>query len=145
MVFRTKPAPSVTLPQNGPGRVLRPAVPTIISADMVVEGNLKTAGDVQVEGQIIGHIEAGRLVVAESGVVIGNVTAANARICGTLNGSVHGGTITLTATAKVTGDLHHDVLAIEAGGMLEGLSRRRVAKPAELAAPVAVVEAQAAE
>jgi cytoskeletal protein CcmA (bactofilin family) len=99
---------------------------------MVVEGNLKTAGDVQVEGRIIGHIEAGRLVVAESGVVVGNVTATTARICGTLNGCVHGGTITLTATAKVTGDVHHDVLAIEAGGLLEGLARRRVARPAEL-------------
>jgi cytoskeletal protein CcmA (bactofilin family) len=95
---------------------------------------------VQVEGRIIGHIEAGRLVVAESGVVIGNVTATTARIYGTLNGSVHGGTITLTATAKVTGDVHHDVLAIEAGGLLEGLARRRVARPAKLAAPVMAPE-----
>ena len=135
-MFKTKPVPSITLPQAGMRGAAKPAVPTIISADMMVEGNLKTSGDVQVEGRIIGHIEAGRLVVAESGVVIGNITADNARICGTLNGCVQGGIITLTATAKVTGDVHHDVLAIEAGGLLEGLSRRRVARPAELAAPV---------
>lgn len=137
-MFKTKRAPAITLLRGGAREAAKPLVPTIISADMVVEGNLKTLGDVQVEGQIIGHIEAGRLVVAESGVVIGNVTAETARICGTLNGCVHGGTITLTATARVTGDIHHEVLAVEAGGLLEGLSRRRVAqKPAELAAPVA--------
>ena len=137
-MFKTKQAPPIPLPQNN-ARGPRAAVPTIISAGMVVEGNLKTSGDIQVEGHVIGHIEAGRLVVAEGGVVIGNVTAETARICGTLNGCMTGGTITLTATARVTGDIHHDVLAIEAGGLLDGLSRRRVAKPAELAAPLAPV------
>jgi len=143
-MFKTKQAPPTPLqPSNARGQ--RATVPTIISVDMVVEGNLKTSGDVQVEGRVIGHIEAGRLVLAESGVVIGNVTAETARICGTLNGCMHGGTITLTTTAKVTGDIHHDVLAIEAGGMLEGLSRRRVSKPAELAAPTPMLQDEAAE
>lgn len=122
-------------------------VPTIISADMVIEGNFKTAGDMQVEGQITGQIEAGRLVLAEGGVINGNIIADNARICGTLNGNMTGGNITLTATAKVTGDVQHDVLAIEAGGLLEGHSRRRQTKPVTvaLAAPPQAAPAQAAE
>jgi cytoskeletal protein CcmA (bactofilin family) len=133
MKFKTSPAPSPFGNARG--------VPTIISADMVIEGNFKTPGDIQVEGTITGQIEAGRLVLAESGVINGNVTAETARICGTLNGCVTGGNITLTATAKLTGDVYHDVLAIEAGGLLDGLSRRRGA-----AKPVALIETpQAAE
>lgn len=138
MKFRTSP-PSPHAAQNTRG------VPTIISADMVIEGNFKTSGDIQVEGQITGDIRAGRLVLAENGVINGNVTADNARISGTLNGCVYGGSVTLTATAKVTGDVQHDVLAIEAGGLLEGFSRRRTAKTATavLAAPVSAEEAMA--
>jgi len=131
MMFKTKPSPALSSAPNAPR-----GVPTIISADMVIEGNFKTGGDMQVEGQITGQIEAGRLVLAEGGVINGNVTADHARICGTLNGGIQGGTITLTATARVTGDVQHDVLAIEAGGLLEGHSRRRAARPAVLAAPV---------
>ncbi len=135
MKFKTSASPAQTQATRG--------VPTIISADMVIEGNFKTTGDIQVEGQITGDIIAGRLVLAESGVINGNVTADNARICGTLNGCVQGGSITLTATAKVTGDVQHDVLAIEAGALLEGFSRRG-AKPAPpvLAAPVQITQIQ---
>lgn len=136
MKFKTKPSPALSSAPNAPR-----GVPTIISADMVIEGNFKTAGDIQVEGQITGQIEAGRLVLAEGGAINGNITADHARICGTLNGGIQGGTITLTATAKVTGDVEHDVLAIEAGGLLEGHSRRRGPKLAMLpAAPQEVPE-----
>jgi cytoskeletal protein CcmA (bactofilin family) len=134
MKFKTNAAPALSSAANATR-----GVPTIISADMVIEGNFKTAGDIQVEGQITGQIEAGRLVLAEGGIINGNVTADHARICGTLNGGVSGGTITLTATAKVTGDVLHDVLAIEAGGLLEGHSRRRGPKLAVL--PAATQEA----
>jgi len=144
-MFKTKQAATTTIipPQPGQrgGTMKAAAVPTIISADMVVEGNLKTGGDVQIEGTVIGQVEAGRLVIAESGVVNGNINAESARICGTLNGNINATTVTLTTTAKVTGDVFHDLLAIETGGMLEGLSRRRAnAKPEpkqELNAPKA--------
>ncbi len=135
-MFKTKQAPALLASPSGP-RLARAAVPTIISADMVVHGNLKTDGDVQVEGQVYGDIEAGRLVIAETGMVSGNVIADNARICGTLTGCINGASVTLTATARVTGDIQHDVLAIEAGGLLEGHSRRRTAKLAEIPASVA--------
>jgi cytoskeletal protein CcmA (bactofilin family) len=139
MMFKTKPGTTIIPPQPGPrgGSPKAPVVPTIISADMVVDGNLKTAGDVQIEGVVNGQIEAGRLVIAESGTVTGNVTAETARICGTLNGNINGAMVTLTASAKVTGDVLHDLLAIEAGGLLEGLSRRRALVTPELAAPKA--------
>lgn len=139
-----KPKTDTAAPKPAAGRA-KMVVPTIISADMVVEGNLKTAGDVQIEGRVIGEIKAGKLVLAESGEVTGNITADTARICGQLKGSVNGGTITLTATARVIGDVLHDVLAIEAGGLLEGLSRRRASGPVPQRAEIAAPEAEAAK
>jgi cytoskeletal protein CcmA (bactofilin family) len=142
-MFKTKSAaPSAPATVLLPNRGAAPKVPTIVSADMVVDGNLKTAGDVQVEGIVNGQIEAGRLVIAEGGVVNGNVIGETVRISGTLNGNINGGMVTLANTAKVIGDVLHDLVAIETGGLLEGLSRRRNLVRPELAAPK--VEAVAA-
>jgi cytoskeletal protein CcmA (bactofilin family) len=99
-------------------------VPSIISAEMTIRGDLRSPGDLQIEGTVIGEIDVGKLVIAEGGRVDGNITAQNAKICGALNGSVRAAMVTLTATARVVGDIHHDLLAIETGGQLEGMSRR---------------------
>jgi cytoskeletal protein CcmA (bactofilin family) len=119
-----------------------PSVPSIISADMTVNGNLHSLGDVQVEGAVVGDIAAAKLVIADGGTVTGNISAHDVRICGGLNGSVRANTVTLTATARVLGDVHHDLLTIETGGRLEGLSRRLVAEPDVVEAPAAVTWAE---
>jgi len=99
-------------------------VPSIISADMTIRGDLTGAGDLQIEGKVYGRIDVGHLVLAEGGVVEGEIVAKAARLSGALTGTIHAGSVTLTATAKVQGDIHHDVLAIEAGAQLEGQCRR---------------------
>jgi cytoskeletal protein CcmA (bactofilin family) len=112
-------------------------VPSIVSAEMTIHGDLQSAGDLQIEGTVIGEIEVSKLVIAEGGTVSGNIVAKDVRICGALNGSVRSVMVTLTSTARVVGDIYHEVLAIEAGGQLEGQSRRWVAGSPEplLAAP----------
>jgi cytoskeletal protein CcmA (bactofilin family) len=101
-------------------------VPSIISAETTIRGDLQSEGDVQVEGTIYGDLNVTKLTIAEGGMVSGNITAKNVRICGALNGSVRSEMVTLTATARVMGDIHHELLAIETGGQLEGMSRRLV-------------------
>jgi cytoskeletal protein CcmA (bactofilin family) len=104
---------------------------------MTIHGDLQSSGDLQIEGTVVGEIEVGKLVIAEGGTVSGNIVAKDVRICGALTGSVRSVMITLTSTARVVGDLYHEVLAIEAGGQLEGMSRRWVPGSPEplLAAP----------
>jgi len=109
-------------------------VPSIISSETTIRGDLQSDGDVQIEGTIYGDLNVTKLTIAEGGMVSGNITAKNVRICGALNGSVRSEMVTLTATARVVGDIHHELLAIETGGQLEGMSRRLVQSPS---APVA--------
>ncbi len=126
MLFKTKnPSSAMSL---APAQQSAAAA-TLIDADMTVHGNLKSPGDLQVEGIVIGDIETNRLVIAEDGRVSGNVTAQNIRVCGVLNGTVRGAMVTLTATARVRGDVHHELLSIETGGQLEGHCRRLVTEP----------------
>ena len=101
-------------------------VPSIVSAEMTIHGDLQSAGDLQIEGTVVGEIEVAKLVIAEGGSVSGNIVAKDVRICGALNGSVRSVMVTLTSTARVVGDIYHEILAIEAGGQLEGQSRRWV-------------------
>ncbi len=99
-------------------------MPSIVSADLTVRGNLIGKGDVQIEGKVFGRIEAGNLVVAEGGEVEGDIVAKAVAVSGTVRGSIKAGTVTLSATARVKGGVLHDVLAIEAGAQLEGECKR---------------------
>jgi cytoskeletal protein CcmA (bactofilin family) len=110
-------------------------VPSIVSADLTIRGNLSGKGDVQVEGKVFGRIEAGNLVVAEGGEVEGDIVAKAVAISGTVRGSIKAGTVTLSSTARVQGGVLHDILAIEAGAQLEGECKRLAAAQTDKAAP----------
>jgi len=136
----TTPAPAPLAPLDRSKLALKPhTVPSIISSDMTIKGDLTSAGDLQVEGAVVGDIHVAKLTIADGGHVTGDIVARDVRICGTLKGSVRAAAITLTASARVTGDLHHELLTIETGGQLEGLSRRLVHEP-ELTAKEPVLE-----
>jgi cytoskeletal protein CcmA (bactofilin family) len=107
----------------------KPGIPSIISADMVITGNMRTTGDLQIEGEVRGDIVAAKLIIAAGGSVAGHMVAEDVRICGALTGTVHSPVVTLTSTGRVIGDIHHDLLTIETGGQLEGQSRRLVPTP----------------
>jgi cytoskeletal protein CcmA (bactofilin family) len=116
-------------------------IPSIVSADLTIRGDLTGKGDVQIEGKVLGRIEAGNLVVAEGGEVEGDIVAKVVVIAGTVRGSIKAGTVTLSATARVYGGVVHDVLAIEAGAQLEGQCKRLPGvKTDKLPVPLADVE-----
>ena len=113
-------------------------VPSIISADTTVRGDMQSIGELHVEGAVIGNINVAKLVITDGGSVTGDVIASDVRICGTLTGVVRSKMVTLTTTAQVNGDVYHEVLAIEAGASLEGQCRRLAALPIET--PVSLFE-----
>jgi cytoskeletal protein CcmA (bactofilin family) len=107
-----------------PSRRASGGVPSIISADLTIEGNLISHGDVQIDGTVDGDIRSRTLTLGEHAQVKGGVQAETVRICGTVEGEVRAKTVVLTKTAKVTGDIVHESLAIEAGAYVDGHCRR---------------------
>jgi len=99
-------------------------VPSIISADMTVRGDLIGGGDLQVEGKVFGTIEVGHLVITKNGAVEGAIVAKAVAISGLHVGTIRAGAVTLETTAKVQGDILYDVLQIENGAQLEGQCKR---------------------
>ena len=73
----------------GPGRSGGESTMSIIGPGMNIVGDLVTEGSVRVEGRVEGSVRAGKMVViATGGEVIGDVLTQDARIGGTVRGTV---------------------------------------------------------
>ena len=96
-----------------------------LSADLHITGNLKTSGDIQVEGTVEGDIRAHLLTVGESATIKGEVTADDVVVNGRIVGRVRGLKVRLTSTARVEGDIIHKTIAIESGAHFEGSVQRQ--------------------
>ncbi|MDG1377573.1 MAG: polymer-forming cytoskeletal protein [Yoonia sp.] len=98
---------------------------SVLSSDLLVTGNLKTTGDIQIEGQVDGDIRAHLLTVGEGATVKGEVIADDVVVNGRVIGRVRGLKVRLTSTARVEGDIIHKTIAIESGAHFEGSVQRQ--------------------
>ncbi len=98
---------------------------SVLSSDLHVTGNMKTTGDIQVEGTVEGDIRAHLLTIGESATIKGEVTADDVVINGRIVGRVRGLKVRLTSTARVEGDIIHKTIAIESGAHFEGSVQRQ--------------------
>ncbi|WP_300029454.1 polymer-forming cytoskeletal protein [uncultured Roseobacter sp.] len=98
---------------------------SVLSSDLHVTGNMKTTGDIQVEGTVEGDIRAHLLTIGESATIKGEVVADDVVINGRIVGRVRGLKVRLTSTARVEGDIIHKTIAIESGAHFEGSVQRQ--------------------
>jgi len=98
---------------------------SVLSADLHVTGNMKTTGDINVEGTVEGDIRAHLLTIGESATIKGEVVADDVVINGRIVGRVRGLKVRLTSTARVEGDIIHKTIAIESGAHFEGSVQRQ--------------------
>lgn len=97
---------------------------SVLSSDLTIVGNLKTTGDIQIEGTVEGDIRAHLLTIGETATVRGEVMADDVVINGRIIGRVRGLKVRLTSSAKVEGDIIHKTIAIESGAHFEGSVQR---------------------
>jgi len=111
----------------------KPAVPSIISTDMKIVGDLTSDGEIQVDGAVEGDIQSKHLLVGEPASIRGEIIADTVEIFGTINGQIKASSVSLAKTAHVVGDILHENLSIEKGAFLEGDCKRMPEKkePAE--------------
>lgn len=115
------------------------AVPSIISSDLKITGNLESTGDIQVDGTVNGDISSRTLTIGEAAHVQGSVLSDSVRVCGRVSGEIKSTSVVLAKTARVEGDIAHQSLAIEAGAYVEGNIRRLEADAPKVDTKVAVI------
>jgi cytoskeletal protein CcmA (bactofilin family) len=101
------------------------SVETLVGANAVFEGSIKTDKTVRVDGKILGNIEstAGVLVGAEA-LIEGNINAEIVMIGGTVKGNITAPEgIEILPKAKMIGDIKTNILTIAEGAFFEGKSQ----------------------
>jgi cytoskeletal protein CcmA (bactofilin family) len=110
-------------------RVPKDAAPSLVSADLEVDGNLTADGALHIDGIVEGDVRCKQLTVGESAVLAGKITADEIEVHGRVEGSIHARSVHLTKTAEIVGDIWHDSLSIDSGAFLNGHCRRNDSAP----------------
>ena len=113
------PPPAATAPAPRRGR----AAPSIISADMTMQGALNSAGDIQVDGRVEGDVRSAGLVIGEKAEIHGEIFAEDITVRGKVVGRITARKVLLASTSHVEGDILHEALAVETGAFFEGNCR----------------------
>jgi len=96
------------------------AMPSIIGADIVIEGMITTSGDVQLDGRLDGNISGAGVAIGSSGRIYGDIVADDVIVRGHIKGRIRARRVLLCSSCHVEGDIRHEALMIEAGAFFEG-------------------------
>jgi cytoskeletal protein CcmA (bactofilin family) len=94
----------------------------MIGAGTVVDGTLRAEGDVRVSGRVLGTLQVdGRIIVAQEGIIEGEVTAANADVAGRVQGDLNiDERLVLRNSARVEGTIQTGRFIVEEGAQFDG-------------------------
>lgn len=97
---------------------------TIIGSGTRVAGKLCVDGTVRIDGLLEGDIEAGWVVVGETGKIRGNTRTRGMVVGGELEGNIDAAEIVeLKEKARVTGEIRAPRLSVSEGAVFDGRSR----------------------
>jgi len=125
---------------------------SFIGSEVIISGDLATDAQLQIDGRIDGNVRCASLFQGAEGIIAGNIVAQEARLAGTVEGTVSAGILVIEAGAQILGDVAYDTISIEAGARIEGRLGRRAAlglgeesEPTLIATPVSFSPARAAD
>ncbi len=104
-------------------RALRSSAPSIISADLVVNGTLMSTGDIQIDGRVEGDVHSAGLVIGDKALIHGEILADDVTVRGKVQGSIRARKVLLCATSHVEGNILHEAFSVESGAFFEGNCR----------------------
>ena len=122
-MFSSKSKDAEAAPAAPAKRAARSAAPSIISADLVVNGTLTSTGDIQVDGRVEGDVRSAGLVIGDKAFIQGEILADDVTIRGRVQGGIRARKVLLCATSHVEGNILHEAFAVEAGAFFEGNCR----------------------
>ena len=94
----------------------------LISAGTDITGDVKSSGDIRIDGTLNGNLNTkGKVVIGPTGKVKGEVICKNSEVAGMIEGKIIvGQLLNLKASSKIYGDIATSKLSIEPGAVFSG-------------------------
>ncbi len=94
---------------------------TILGAGATLKGDLRSQGNVRLDGTFEGTLEIdGNVLVGETAKITADINAKNVSIAGAVRGDVSGKKVQLLRTARVWGDITASAISTEEGAFIDG-------------------------
>lgn len=116
MFLKTKKNPSST------GK--RDSIPSVITRDIHILGNIVSDGVIDIDGTVDGNIRCVTLTVRQHANIKGEVTAENVLVYGKINGLIKAKHVHLYSSCHIEGIVMHESLTIEDGAFVDGKCKR---------------------
>ena len=97
---------------------------SFLGAEVTITGNIGGQGNLHIDGRVDGDVSCASLIIGSSGQVNGNITAEDAKIAGSVTGTVAAKVLTVESSARITGDLSYDSVSVETGAQVDGRVKR---------------------
>lgn len=117
-----------TVRQSGNG-MAADATFSVLGPDIAISGDLIAKADLHLDGKVGGDIQCAALVQGESSEIAGAVVAQNARVAGTIKGSISADVLVIMKSARIEGDVSYGALTIEEGAQVDGKFTPRTVEP----------------
>lgn len=111
-----------------------PSVPSLLARDLVITGDVKTDGEIQIDGRLEGNVSGKTVTIGEHASISGTIVASNVLVRGKVTGKIDATSIELAETANVQADLVQDQLMIANGAFFDGKCARKTTAPTPLKA-----------
>ena len=94
----------------------------LISNGTEITGDMKSNGDIRIDGALTGNLNTkGKVVIGPTGKVNGEVICKNSEVSGIVEGKITvGQLLNLKASSKIIGDIATSKLSIEPGAIFSG-------------------------
>ncbi len=92
---------------------------TVIASDVTIVGNITAKADLHVDGCIEGDVTCASLIQGPESKISGKINTTNARLSGTIDGSIEADELVIEGNAKIKGDVKYMNVSIESGASLD--------------------------
>jgi len=92
----------------------------VIGADVLITGDIRATVDLHIDGRIQGDVTCATLVQGEGSHIAGAVEADQARLAGTIEGTLKVKSLVIEAKARIRGDVSYETLSMAVGAEVDG-------------------------
>ncbi len=107
-----------------PGGNKKDLIPSVITSDVNVLGNIVSDGNMDFDGTLNGNIRCNILTIRANGSIKGEVVANTVMVYGRVKGLIRAKNVQLFSTCNVEGIIMHETVAIEDGAFIDGKFKR---------------------